>query len=77
MNPMVRACILMKVIPIRLTKVLETLRGMSGVAKCYPVYGRFDIVCFVEAESNEDVARISAEINRIDGVRSTETLVEA
>jgi DNA-binding Lrp family transcriptional regulator len=67
----------MKVVPIRLTKVLDALKRVEGVVKCYPVYGRFDIVCFIEAKSNEEVAKISAEINRIEGVRSTETLVEA
>ncbi|MEM2739501.1 MAG: Lrp/AsnC ligand binding domain-containing protein [Candidatus Bathyarchaeia archaeon] len=74
---MVKACILMKVVPVRLAKVLDALKDMRGVVKCYPVYGRFDVVCFIEAESNEKVASISAEINRIDGVRSTETLIEA
>jgi DNA-binding Lrp family transcriptional regulator len=67
----------MKVVPIRLAKVLDALKSIDGVVKCYPVYGRFDVVCFIEAKSNEEVARISAEINRIEGVRSTETLVEA
>jgi len=74
---MVKACILMKVVPIRLAKVLDALKCIDGVVKCYPVYGRFDVVCFIEAKSNEEVAKISAEINRIEGVRSTETLVEA
>lgn len=74
---MVKACILMKVVPVRLTKVLDTLKSIGEVVKCYPVYGRFDIVCFIEAKSNEEIAEISAKINRIDGVRSTETLVEA
>ncbi|MCS7113279.1 MAG: Lrp/AsnC ligand binding domain-containing protein [Nitrososphaerota archaeon] len=74
---MVKACILMKVVPVRLAKVLDTLKTVKGVVKCYPVYGRFDMVCFIEAKSNEEVANISAEINRIDGVRSTETLIEA
>lgn len=74
---MVRACILLKVIPLRLAKVLEELSGIEGVARCYPVYGRFDVVCLVEAEDNTAIADLSARINRIEGVRSTETLIEA
>lgn len=74
---MVSACILIKVIPIRLVRVLEEVRSVRGVVKAYPTYGRFDIVCFVEGAGNEDIAEISAVINRLNGVRSTETLIEA
>ncbi|MEM2849910.1 MAG: Lrp/AsnC ligand binding domain-containing protein [Candidatus Bathyarchaeia archaeon] len=71
------ACILIKVVPIRLNRVLEELRKMQGVVKAYPTYGRFDVVCLVEGLKNEDIAEISALINRLEGVRSTETLIEA
>lgn len=71
------ACILIKVVPVRLNRVLEELRKMQGVVKAYPTYGRFDVVCLVEGSKNEDIAEISALINRLEGVRSTETLIEA
>ncbi|MCD6444751.1 Lrp/AsnC ligand binding domain-containing protein [Candidatus Bathyarchaeota archaeon] len=74
---MVNACILIKVVPLRLVKVLEELKDVKGVVKVYPTYGRFDVVCLVEGTSNEDIAEISAVINQLDGVRSTETLIEA
>jgi len=74
---MVNACILIKVVPLRLVKVLEELKDVKGVVKVYPTYGRFDVVCLVEGASNEDIAEISAVINQLDGVRSTETLIEA
>ncbi|MBS7611266.1 Lrp/AsnC ligand binding domain-containing protein [Candidatus Bathyarchaeota archaeon] len=74
---MVNACILIKVVPVRLNRVLEELRKIQGVVKVYPTYGRFDVVCLVEGSKNEDIAEISALINRLEGVRSTETLIEA
>lgn len=74
---MVNACILIKVVPVRLNRVIEELKKVRGVAKVYPTYGRFDIVCFVEGSTNEEIAEISAVINKLEGVRSTETLIEA
>ncbi|MEM3547282.1 MAG: Lrp/AsnC ligand binding domain-containing protein [Candidatus Bathyarchaeia archaeon] len=71
------ACILIKAVPVRLNRVIEELKKIRGVAKVYPTYGRFDVVCFVEGSTNEDIAEISAVINRLEGVRSTETLIEA
>ncbi len=74
---MVDACILIKVVPVRLNRVLEELKKLKGVVKVYPTYGRFDVVCIVEGSTNEDIAEISAVINRLEGVRSSETLIEA
>jgi len=73
----VNACILIKASPTRHQEIIDAVRKMRGVRKVYLVFGRFDIVSFVEAENNERVARISDEIGELDGVRSTETLVEA
>ncbi|MBS7627340.1 Lrp/AsnC ligand binding domain-containing protein [Candidatus Bathyarchaeota archaeon] len=74
---LVRACILIKASPVRFNELLEAIRAMKDVRKVYVTYGRFDIVAFVEGVGNDDVARISANINQLEGVRSTETLIEA
>ncbi|MEM3047030.1 MAG: Lrp/AsnC ligand binding domain-containing protein, partial [Candidatus Bathyarchaeia archaeon] len=58
-------------------EIIDAVKKMRGVRKVYLAFGRFDIVSFVEAESNEGVARISDEIGQLEGVRSTETLVES
>ncbi|MEM1530893.1 MAG: Lrp/AsnC ligand binding domain-containing protein [Candidatus Bathyarchaeia archaeon] len=74
---MLNACILLKVIPTKAEAVLEAVRKVRGVRKAYFVYGRFDIVVFLEAEDYGELRKATTEINGINGVRSTETLVEA
>jgi DNA-binding Lrp family transcriptional regulator len=71
-----KACILIKTIPTATEKILERIAKMSGVGKAYVAYGRWDIVAFIDAPT-EEIGKISAKINLIDGVRSTETLPEA
>jgi len=71
-----KACILIKTVPTAADKILEGIVKMSGVAKAYAAYGRWDIVTFIDAPA-EEIGRISANINSIEGVRSTETLPEA
>ncbi|MBS7607299.1 Lrp/AsnC ligand binding domain-containing protein [Candidatus Bathyarchaeota archaeon] len=74
---MLNACILLKVIPTKAEAVLEAVRKVRGVRKAYFVYGRFDIVVFLEAEDYSELRKATTEINGINGIRSTETLVEA
>ncbi|MBS7639508.1 MAG: Lrp/AsnC ligand binding domain-containing protein [Candidatus Bathyarchaeia archaeon] len=74
---MLNACILLKVIPTKAEAVLEAIRKVEGVRKAYLTYGRFDIVAFLEAEDYAKLRKATTVINSIEGVRSTETLVEA
>lgn len=74
---MLNACILIKVVPTKADAVLEAVKKVSGVRKAYFTYGRFDIVVFLEAEDYAELRRATTIINGINGVRSTETLVEA
>lgn len=74
---MLNACILLKVIPTKAEAVLEAIRKVEGVRKAYLTYGRFDIVAFLEAKDYAELRRATTVINSIEGVRSTETLVEA
>jgi uncharacterized protein with GYD domain len=50
---------------------------MKGVRKAYLVYGRFDVVAFLQVEDYQALRVATAEVNSWDGVRSTETLAEA
>jgi len=70
------ACVLIKTTPADTQKILEKVAKMGAVWKAYVAYGRWDIVAFVEAPI-EEISKISASINSIDGVRSTETLPQA
>ena len=70
-----RACILIKTVPTAAETILERIKTMSGVTKAYYTYGRWDVVAFIDTPA-EEIGKISANVNLIDGVRSTETLPE-
>jgi len=71
------ACLLIKTKPNLTDEVLSEIRRVKGVRKAYVVYGRFDAVAFVEGSDYPALREMTAKINSIDGVRSTETLAEA
>ena len=71
------ACILVKTKPASSDDVILELRKLKGVRKAYVAYGRFDIVAFVEGPDYPALRKMTAEINSIGGVRSSETLAEA
>ncbi len=73
---MSKACILIKAVPTAIDKNLEKIKQMSAVRKAYAIYGRWDIVVFIDAPT-EEMAKVSSAINSLDGVRSSETLPEA
>ena len=70
------ACVLIKVVPTKADSILETIKTIKEVRKAYFIYGRFDIVAFLEVEGYKDLREITERINEIPGVRSTETLAE-
>jgi uncharacterized protein with GYD domain len=74
---MLDACVLLKVVPTRATIILNAVRKISGVRKAYFTYGRFDIAVFVETQDYRELRAITAQINGVEGIRSTETLPEA
>ncbi|NIN53240.1 MAG: hypothetical protein GTN80_08680 [Nitrososphaeria archaeon] len=74
---MLNACVLLKVIPVKASTILETVREMRGIRKAYFTYGRFDIVVFLAVDDYRTLRKVTGEINSIEGVRSTETLAEA
>ena len=71
------ACLLVKTKPNMTGEVLVDMRRVKGVRKAYIVYGRFDAVAFIEGQDYPALRELTAKINAIDGVRSTETLAEA
>jgi DNA-binding Lrp family transcriptional regulator len=62
--------------PSKVVKVLENVKGVRGVVKAFPVYGRYDIVAFAELPDYNSVSRVSSEINAIKGIKSKETVIE-
>jgi len=71
------ACILIKTVPLETNAVLKKTKALKGIRKVFVVYGRYDMVAFVEASGYPEVRTLTGEINSMQGVRSTETLVEA
>jgi hypothetical protein len=73
---MPNACILIKTAPTAVEKILQQVRKISGLRKAYIAYGRWDIVAFLSVPE-DDIGKVSASINSIEGVRTSETLPEA
>ena len=55
--------------------IIEELRSMNGVIDAYAVFGRFDVVVFMEGEDYYALKEVSDNVARVNGVKSTETLV--
>lgn len=74
---MLNGCILIKVVTVKVDEVVKQVKQLKQVKKAYIAYGRFDIIAFIECRNYEEVRRVTAKINNLAAVRSTETLVEA
>ncbi|HIE22871.1 MAG TPA: hypothetical protein EYP68_01410 [Candidatus Korarchaeota archaeon] len=74
---MVRACILIRVIPKKAQNVFDSVKMVDGVKKAMMVYGRFDIAALLEMDEVSGIVNAAKRINSLDGVRRTETLIEA
>ena len=74
---MVTACILIKTIPTRIEKILKALKEFKETTKTYIVFGRWDLVAYLQIDKYHDLKEITSRINSIEGVRSTETLIES
>lgn len=68
------ACVLIKTIPTRIAATLAEVKKFKQVRKVYAVYGRWDIVAFMDVSEYRELKEITAQINAMKGVRSTETL---
>ena len=57
-------------------EILEALKQIPEVREAQMVYGVYDLIAQVEAEIFEDVKHaVAYKIRRLDGVRSTLTLI--
>jgi len=71
---MLEACVLIKTVPTRVEEILASIKARNEVKKAYIVYGRWDIVAFIEISDYKQLKFLTSEINSLKGVRSTETL---
>ena len=57
-------------------KVLKEVRKVPNVKECHRVYGFYDMIAKVEADSMDKLKEvITWKIRRLDGVRSTLTMI--
>ncbi|MHA2060574.1 MAG: Lrp/AsnC ligand binding domain-containing protein, partial [Candidatus Ranarchaeia archaeon] len=59
-----------------LKRILKDVKNIDNVKDAYVVYGRFDYIVHLEAESYLEIVKTAARINALKNIRSTETLVE-
>ena len=57
-------------------KFLEEARKIKGVTDAYAVFGRFDVVVFIEGRDFPSLKDVAGKVNSLAGIKSTETLPE-
>ena len=58
--------------------VLKDIRKLSGVEQAYAVYGTYDIIARVKAETMDRLKEtVSSHIRKVDNVRATLTLMSS
>ncbi|MEM1985701.1 MAG: Lrp/AsnC ligand binding domain-containing protein [Nitrososphaeria archaeon] len=75
-NNLVNAIVLINVEIGYEGEVLKAIRKVEGVKEALAVYGNYDIVAKVEAESIEKLNQIiTGKIRKLDNVKSTQTMI--
>jgi hypothetical protein len=54
----------------------EQLKTLEYVTGAYAVFGRFDIVAFLEGEDVKRLFKSVSEATKLEGIMSSETLIE-
>lgn len=58
----------------RIPQVAEEIAGLDGVSEVYSVTGEIDLVALIRVAELDDVASVVADrVNKVAGVRSTQT----
>ncbi len=71
---MITAIVLINADTDRIPEVAESLADLDGVSEVFSVTGEFDIVAIVRVHEHEELAQvIPGRVNKVDGVRATET----
>ncbi|MCD6264052.1 Lrp/AsnC ligand binding domain-containing protein [Candidatus Bathyarchaeota archaeon] len=72
-----KACILIRAQPGKASAVLTAVRKLPGVKKAHLVLGRYDVIALAEVPDYEAAKKLTAKINSIKGLKSSESLIEA
>lgn len=71
---MITAIVLVKTAVDRVGEVAEAIADLPSVTEVYSVTGEFDLVAIVRVRAHDELAQvIPGQLNKVDGVNSTET----
>jgi len=60
----------------RAVSLADELKSVACVSDAYAVFGRFDVVAFLQGDNVRQVFEAVSKATKIAGIMSTETLVE-
>ena len=69
------AFVMLNTVPNQMERVLEKIREIEGVEEAYMLYGVYDIVAVVKAETTEELKGIILRIRTVKHVLSTLSLM--
>ncbi len=73
---MITAIVFIKADVDRIPEVAEKIAGIEAVSEVFSVTGKIDLIALVRVRNHDDLAQVVPEgINKVPGVRSTETHV--
>jgi DNA-binding Lrp family transcriptional regulator len=75
-RPVITAIVLISAAVDRIPEVAEAIADLDGVTEVYSVAGDIDLVAMVRVRRHEELAdRIAGQLNKVDGVTATQTLI--
>ena len=73
---MITAIVLVSAAVDQIPEVASSIAALEGVSEVYSVAGEVDLVAMVRVRRHEQLHDVIAgRVNRVDGVRATETLI--
>jgi|YelNatPaOPRAMG01_1025707.scaffolds.fasta_scaffold01809_19 DNA-binding Lrp family transcriptional regulator len=69
------AYIIVNTEPTKVWKALESIKQVEGVKQCHVVAGRYDAIAYVEFQKIEDLGKTIIDIQNIEGITQTQTLL--
>ncbi len=71
---MITAIVFVEAAVDRIPEVATAIADIEGVSEVYSVTGRIDLIALVRVRSHDEIADVVADrLNKVDGVKSTET----
>lgn len=71
---MITAIVFVEAAVNRVPEVATAIAEIDGVSEVYSVTGRIDLIALVRVRTHEEIACVvTGHLNKVDGVKSTET----